>query len=375
MKITVAVPTINGRSAYLHACLQTCVAQNEDFEILVSDNPGGDAREVVESFGDRRIRYIRPPRYLPMSAHWDFVLGEVRGDILTFIGDDDGLMPQCIQRVKKLALECGDLPIHHSFANYCWPDFVTSLKRNTVTFEHPSGEGHKLVSSNEFLESIAKGSARYVDGPMVYHNFVPKKLLQNLTVNGVFFRRSSPDLYSALAIAANVPSFISTKEILTLSGQGAKANGASIQSGSGHQFLSEVKSLYPPRYAGRSIQMALLDSLIDVAENFDRPALLESIDYAAHFAAAIREARWMAPNTKMNELKLVLAAAGRHGVRIQTLTATANSVFQRLLVQKIASKPKSKYQRGQVLEMPAETTTIFDAVQNLDKFLKNAVHE
>src|SRR5438093_5505972 len=123
MRITVAIPTITGRSAYLRWALQTCVTQNHDFEILVSDNSLGDSREVVDSFHDRRIRYVRPPVYLPMSAHWDFVLTQVSGDLLAIIGDDDGLMPDCIGRVTEIYQNTGrNLAIHHSLGNYCWPD-------------------------------------------------------------------------------------------------------------------------------------------------------------------------------------------------------------------------------------------------------------
>ena len=120
--ITVAIPTIAGRERYLSSSLRTCVTQNADFEILVSDNPGGDAREVVAALGDPRIRYITPPGYFPMSAHWDFVLSEVQGEMVSIIGDDDGLMPGCIQRVHEIVEETGLVPVHHALANYFWSD-------------------------------------------------------------------------------------------------------------------------------------------------------------------------------------------------------------------------------------------------------------
>ena len=101
MKITIAIPTIAGREKYLAACLRTCVTQdNEDFEILVSDNSKDHgAGDLISRLGDKRIRHVYPSEYLPMSGHWDFVLSQVSGDMLTIIGDDDGLMPGCINRV------------------------------------------------------------------------------------------------------------------------------------------------------------------------------------------------------------------------------------------------------------------------------------
>lgn len=367
MKITVAIPTIEGRSTYLEACLRTCVSQDEDFEILVSDNPGTTARDVVESFNDVRIRYVTPPRYLAMSAHWDFVLSQVTGNFLTFIGDDDGLMPGCIKKVKDIISQVGDIPIHHALANYCWPDFSNESKRNTVAFIHATGLGGEIMQSRIFLENICKGRSRYVDGPMVYHNFIPTALLRRLAVDGVFFRRSSPDLYSSIAIAAKTPNFFSSKELLTLSGQGAKANGAAVQLGKGGGFLAEAKAFYTPRYEGVSIQMALLDSLVEVAEHFNQPDLLLKINYAAHFSGVIREARLIAPGLRMQEIKFALKAAYRHGVLFNIGVDLVGSIVHKIFYQPSSLSTQVAYQSNQILKMPLGTQNIFDATQSIFK--------
>jgi hypothetical protein len=364
MQVTVAIPTVAGRSHYLQASLRTCVAQDVDFEILVSDNSAQESRDLVESFRDSRIRYITPPRYLPMAAHWDFVLGHVRGDLLTIIGDDDGLMPRCIERVSELADAAGDMPIHHSLANYRWPDFVVPEQRNTVVFLDAAGTGETVKRSATFLSDVAKGMARYVDGPMVYHNFIPMRLLRQLTQSGVFFRRSSPDVYSALAIAANAPAFLCTREVLTLSGQGAKANGASIQSGAGQTFLLEAQSLYTPRFKGRSVQLALLDSLLEVIEHYGRPDSRE-IDYASHFAAAIIEARYMQHGTRRQELRWLMAAAEQQQVRTRTMGCLLTRIGRHLVSSRASPPVGVVHARGKSIAMPAETKTIYDAAQSL----------
>jgi glycosyltransferase involved in cell wall biosynthesis len=371
MKITVAIPTIGGRSHYLRACLRTCVTQDSDFEILVSENSDGEARAVVDAYNDPRIRYVRPATYLPMSAHWDFVLSQIDGDMVTFIGDDDGLMPDCIRRVRALSAEVPATPIHHAFANYCWPDFIHPRQRNTVLFMHAAGEGFHLAQCDVFLKSVAQGRARYVDGPMVYHNFVPTTLLHRMTAEGKFFRRSSPDLYSAIAIAANTPLFLSTREVLTLSGQGAKANGAAVQAGQGRSFLAEAQALYAPRYKGRSIQMALLDALLEVAEHFGRPDLSARIDYAAHFAAAALEARWISRDARVQEITWAFEAAGRHGVRTSTLAALARDVYRRFGHGTTSSEAKPLFISGQTIDMPTGTSTIFEATQALAEILRS----
>ena len=162
MKVTVGIPTISGREKYLESCLRTCTEQDEDYEILVSDNPGGGARDIVASIRDPRIRYVTPPQYLPMSAHWDFLLTQVSGELLTIIGDDDGLMPGCIKRIKEIQADAKGLPIHHSLANYWWPDVEDVGRRRTVEFFHAVGKGQTTENAPQFVRSVARARARYV---------------------------------------------------------------------------------------------------------------------------------------------------------------------------------------------------------------------
>lgn len=374
MKVTVAVPTIKGRSKYLASCLRTCVSQDEDCEIVVSDNSEGDAREVVDSFDDRRVRYVSPPTYLPMSAHWDFVLTKVTGDVVCIIGDDDGLMPGCITRAREILSQIGDIPLHHALANYRWLDFIDVNARNSVEFLHDVGKRSGLTKSVDFLSGVAEARVGYLDGPMVYHNFVPTRLLRRLSHDGVFFRRASPDVYSSVAIAANTDAFFHTEELLTISGQGAKANGAAIQAGGGHEFLVEMKKLYTPRFGGRSVQMHLLDSYIEVAEYFDRPELLAAIKYQSHIAGVIAESRHMNRGARSAEVRAALGLAHRQRVLTGSFLSLANrgaEKVKRALIRRRPA-PAHTFSRGQVVSLGSDVKDIFDAARAVDALLANA---
>lgn len=371
MKITVAVPTIAGRTHYLAACLATCTSQDEDFEILVSDNSDGAARELVHAIADVRVRYVSPPRYLPMSAHWDFVLTQVTGDLVCIIGDDDGLMPGGIKRVREIRGEVGDMAIHHAFATYRWPDFLDEAARNTVLFVHDVDVGGEVVSSRDFLFGIAGGSRWYVDGPMVYHNFIPARLLRRLSSNGVVFRRASPDVYSALAIAANVDEFFHSEELLTLSGQGARANGAAVVRGCGQEFLSEMETLYTPRFGKRSVQLQMLDSLIEVSEHFNRPELLASVEYDRHVAAAIAESLRMSGEVRSYELREALSLAAREGAIFGALGRLAGRAMSRLArltgIRRTAAR--HPFSSGQVMSLESDVENIFDAASAIGRLV------
>ena len=161
MKITVAIPTIEGRETYLAACLQTCVSQEyQELEILVSDNSlSKGALNVVKQFSDPRIKYVTPAKYLPMSKHWDFVISQISGTVFTIIGDDDGLMPNCVNRVREILDQNGLQIIHHALCNYYWPDYQ-SINQFNILFHligyirMPLSHCHATGHSNPSLQVI-----------------------------------------------------------------------------------------------------------------------------------------------------------------------------------------------------------------------------
>ena len=76
---TVVIPT-RERCDTLEHSLRTCVTQDYDnLEILISDNFSQDrTREVVESFNDKRIRYINTGKRLSMTDNFEFALSHVK---------------------------------------------------------------------------------------------------------------------------------------------------------------------------------------------------------------------------------------------------------------------------------------------------------
>lgn len=332
MKITIAIPTIAGRTHYLAKAIETCTAEPDpNLEILVSDNSEGDAEPLVRSVGDSRVRYIRPPCFLPMAAHWDFVLKNVTGESVTIIGDDDGVMPGAIAKVRAIHHEHGNVLIHHPLANYCWPDHPDQTSRNTLSFLHPPIAKAEWKSSAEYLNDALLGRARYYDGPMIYHNFVPVPLVRKIADGGSFFRRAIPDVYSALALAANSERFLACGTILTLAGQGARSNGALVVQGKSDAstFGAASVALHRPRFGSRSVSLLMLDSMLEVAERFD-PELVEKVEFKTFFANALREARQLSgAGPKRRELLAILSGARQHGVVREVLSESVTSLIRK----------------------------------------------
>jgi len=318
VKITVAIPTIAGRTHYLQSCLQTCVEQDyQDVEILVSDNSPGAAEATVAAFRDPRIRYIRPDRYLPMARHWDFIIPHMTGELVTFIGDDDGLMPGALREVAAIAARHGMQPIQHTIAHYCWPDVAEPDRRNTFWFHQPPGSGEQIVHSEEFLDHLCRCEVRYIDGPMVYHNFVPRQLLVDLARDGFVFHRASPDIYTAVTVALNAPTYISTPSVMTVAGEGAKSNGAQSREGGEEaaRFLKDMVSIDERSHCPlHAVVLATLDSIYEAALRYDRPDLRGRIRLPAFYTSAINECRGVRnPKLRRQRMQGVLAEAMKHG--------------------------------------------------------------
>ena len=97
--LSVCVPTYN-RAEWLGAALRTLLTQTlRDFELLVVDNGSTDSTaDVVQAFGDRRIRYHRNAENLGSRANWNRCLDLASGTYVAICHDDDLYEPQFLER-------------------------------------------------------------------------------------------------------------------------------------------------------------------------------------------------------------------------------------------------------------------------------------
>lgn len=377
MQITIAIPTIAGRAKYLAHALATCVAEpDSNLTILVSDNSPGDAEATVRSFDDPRIRYVRPPHFLPMSAHWEFLLGNVDSDVLCIIGDDDAVMPGGIAAATRLLAIHGNVPIHHSLANYFWPDNPRVMRRNQVVFYHDIGPD-RWLDSVTYLRQVAAGNLRYSDGPAVYHNFIPMPLIRRIAGDGAFFRRAIPDVYSAFAIAANTERFFSAGQLLTLSGTGARSNSAAVDTSGPDSAaffkISAEHPLYKARFAARTVPLLQIDSLIEVSQHFNRPEILADIDYVQQLEAMILEVMpIVGKEDRRREYRAAFDVAWANGASLPLSIRLARRGLEKIarrLGLPVRYRSMAAQAGGTMLTLPVEVTNVAQAAQALSTFI------
>ena len=89
--VTIAIPTYNRADRFLQSAIECALEQTwEDLEIIVSDNCSTDnTGEVVKSYSDSRLRYIRQEENIGANNNFNFCVNNANGDYLLLFHDDD----------------------------------------------------------------------------------------------------------------------------------------------------------------------------------------------------------------------------------------------------------------------------------------------
>jgi glycosyltransferase involved in cell wall biosynthesis len=304
IEFTVVVPTRERADVLVH-CLRTVVAQTYgNFRVIVSDNFSQDAtRDIVESFGDPRIRYINTGRRLNMSDNWEFALGHVETGWVTIIGDDDGLLPNSLAQASEIIGATGVLAIRSSVCAYRWPS-LTGEPFGQIRI--PLQRGVEIRDSRHWLARAMDARASYPDLPMLYNGgFVDVSVLQTLkTRTGRFYRSAIPDVYTAVAIASLVDRYAYSRAPLAV-------NGASRHSTGTSQFSAGNRGQDSPASRFLTEQNMPFHADLPILADGHYPPSLQLLVYESWLqTAALRPDS--EPTMHARQLELILATAGRY---------------------------------------------------------------
>lgn len=223
----IIIPTRERADTLIHA-LRTVVSQDyEKLKIIVSDNFSQDnTKDVVDSFADKRIKYINTGKRVSMSHNWEFALGHVVDGWVSFIGDDDAILPNALKRVNEVINTSGALAITSPWCHYYWPNFAGNGSSELTI---PMGNGWERRNAEEWLNRLMNGNAHYADLPWIYTGgFVHLSVLNNArSESGTFFHSCNPDIYSAIALASIGTPYVYLKEPVAIAGVSRHSNGAS----------------------------------------------------------------------------------------------------------------------------------------------------
>ena len=113
---SIAIPAY--KAVFLHDCIESILEQSYPFFelIIINDNSPHDLDSIVNSFNDDRIKYytnaIGFGEY-NVSRNWDECLKHANGDYFLCLGDDDRLLPNCLESYYRLIADYPDCKVFH----------------------------------------------------------------------------------------------------------------------------------------------------------------------------------------------------------------------------------------------------------------------
>lgn len=228
---SIVIPTRN-RAGLLRSALTTAMRQTvDDYEVVVVDNSSDDdTRRMVDEVGDGRVRYVRTDRVLALPDNWEFGVEQARGEWVTLLADDDGLVPSLLERAGA---HLGDArAVSWTRAAYRHPDVAKAAVRNWLTVYPFSGAADVVASAPELRRLFERR-----ERPRVPHERPPlPKMLDCLAhrdvlrrmreARGRVFGRPGPDYAFCAAYLALEPSFVALDLPLCVVGVAAQSIGA-----------------------------------------------------------------------------------------------------------------------------------------------------
>jgi len=308
MKFIIVIPTLN-RADVLHWSVESVLNQRGDheFQIIVSNNCSEDhTKEVVNGFGDPRIKYIEPKERLSMSKHWEYVSDYIDFDdtIVMYLGDDDILSPSAFEIVGDLFRD-HDIDAVTSINNYYWTTDCADKRAGLLN--QPRIDGYaRMLESKKSLSLVAGYPDEWIILPKLSRGFVRGALLPRLKAKGPLFNKASPDIYTNVSLAALGIRYCQVAYPLSLGVATPTSTGLHakmvLPSSIGTEFLDTAGRDFQHNYYIKSVTFQVLDCLedIQISHNIDL-----DINYKRFYKAALSEMWYDDVNSAMASLKKV----------------------------------------------------------------------
>jgi len=154
MKISISIPAY--KRTYLKEAIDSCLAQtNQDFElIIVNDASPEDLDSIVNSYSDDRIRYYKNEKNcgaINVVDNWNKCLEYATGDYVICMGDDDRLLPNCLEEYARLIEKYPGLGVYHA-----WTEIIDEKgDPKKITVARPEYESvysliwHRMICRNQ----------------------------------------------------------------------------------------------------------------------------------------------------------------------------------------------------------------------------------
>lgn len=117
IKFSITIPAY--KSSYLEESIRSCIEQTyTNFELIVVDDCSPENLEsIVSKFSDSRIRFFRNSKNcgaIDVVDNWNICLSYCTGDYVLCMGDDDRLLPNCLEKYVSIINRYPNLGVYHT---------------------------------------------------------------------------------------------------------------------------------------------------------------------------------------------------------------------------------------------------------------------
>lgn len=143
IKFSVLIPAY--KKKYLRECIESILAQTYSiFElVIVNDASPEDLDSVVCTFADEKIRYVKNEQNcgaVNVVDNWNKCLEYAEGDYVICMGDDDRLLPNCLEEYVKMINTYPNLDVYHA-----WTEIINE-KSEVFQIQEPRPEIESVYS-------------------------------------------------------------------------------------------------------------------------------------------------------------------------------------------------------------------------------------
>lgn len=115
---TIAIPAYKGK--FLREAIKSCLQQiYPHFELVIVNDASPESLDnIVNVFDDERIRYFRNQKNcgaVDVVDNWNKCLDYAKGEYIICMGDDDILLPHCLEEYVKLIGKYPGLGVYHAW--------------------------------------------------------------------------------------------------------------------------------------------------------------------------------------------------------------------------------------------------------------------
>lgn len=319
--LSVIIPTRNRQVYAIRAVKQILGVTDERTQIVVQDNSDDQSlSEMIEALDEQRIVYNYSNEVLATVDNFEAGVLLATGEYVTFIGDDDGILPSITSVVLYAKHNGYDCVTAKVLATYYWPhsgakNYGCSEKTGYLRLNKYS---HKIVSVDPIcrLKKVLRNGCQFYHAlgvPKPYHGLIRRDLILRIQAErGRLFKGLSPDIYSSFTICLTGAKTLYVNFPFTIDGNCPKSGAGAQAQGKHTGKLSDAPHFHGnPNYKWEllvpqvfSIQTIWADSGMAAIRAAGREDLVEEFGVERLVAYTITNNRTIAKETFHEYLRI-----------------------------------------------------------------------